>query len=136
MKRGISTSVHTAAHLLLDASRMKHILIADDDQGIARLVARALPGYRVTVAHNGLEALALGATANCDLLITDYLMPAITGDKLAMRLREAHPDMKTLLMTGHGAFVDVNGCAVDDHLAKPFQAGELRAKVAGLIGLA
>jgi CheY-like chemotaxis protein len=115
-------------------THMKHILIADDDQGIARLVARALPGYQITVAHNGLEALALGATSNCDLLITDYLMPAITGDKLATRLRETHPAMKTLLMTGHGPFVDVNACGIDDHLAKPFHAGELRTKVANLIG--
>jgi DNA-binding response OmpR family regulator len=115
---------------------MKHILVADDDRSIAALVARTLSGYKVTIAHNGLEALALGATASCDLLIADYLMPAITGDKLASRLRETHPAIKTLLMTGHRSFVDVDGQSVDDHIEKPFHMGELRAKVAGLIGLA
>ena len=95
------------------------MLVVDDDTSVLGMVERTLSDYRVSTAHDASEALAILSTQNrVDLLITDYLMPAITGDKLATRLRETHPAMKTLLMTGHGPFVDVNACGIDDHLAR------------------
>ena len=113
----------------------KHILIADDDSAITSLMVRALPEYEVTVAHDGLEALMLGASlAECDLLITDYLMPAITGDEVAGRLRERRPEIKTLMVTAHAPFVDVAAFGVDAHLAKPFRVDALRAAVSRLVG--
>lgn len=113
---------------------MKHILIADDNIAMANAVAQALPEYHVTVAHNGLEALVLASTLpQCDLLITDYLMPSLTGDQLALRLRTERPSIKTLLMTGHASFVAPNGAA-DAHLEKPFGVSVLRGTVAALIG--
>jgi CheY-like chemotaxis protein len=95
----------TALAVLKD---MKSVLIADDDTSVLALTARALPEYRITTARNGFEALALaGQLADCDLLITDYLMPMMTGDELAGRLRAARPTVKTLLVTSHTAFVDI-----------------------------
>lgn len=116
---------------------MKHILVADDNVAMAALVARALPGYKVTTAHNGLEALVLAKTLpNCDLVIADYLMPALTGAQLATRLRLERPSVKTLLITGHAAHLESNGADTDDRLAKPFHVTDLREKVARLIGRA
>ena len=114
---------------------MKHILIADDDAGMLHLMTRALPDYRVTLARNGLEALAQASRlASCDLLITDYLMSPMLGDELAGRLRIARPSLKTLLVTGHTQFIDADECGTDAHLAKPFQVAALRAAVSALIG--
>ena len=114
---------------------MKNVLVADDDLSVLALIARALPEYRIITARNEFEALALASQLpDCDLLITDYLMPMMTGDELAGRLRAAHPAVKTLLVTSHAAFVDTKACGTDAHLAKPFRRAELREAVASLIG--
>ncbi len=114
---------------------MKHILIADDDRSMANLIARALPDCSVTVAHNGLEALALASSLpSCDLLITDDLMSTLMGDELTGRLRESRPALKTLLITGHGALVDADACPTDALLSKPLHIAELRQTITSLIG--
>jgi CheY-like chemotaxis protein len=116
---------------------MKTILVADDNVALAATIARALPGYRVATAHNGLEAVALGASLpTCDLLITDYLMPAFTGDQVAGRLRQHHPNLKTLIVSGHCGVVNMDACGSDLVLTKPLNLGKLRAAVAHLIGAA
>ena len=128
-----------AAYRLLHAGSMKHILIADDNIGMAALVARALPDYHVTTAHNGIEALVLAKTLpRCDLMITDYMMPAMNGTQVANRLRSERPSVKTLLMTGHNDVVGLEPetYGTDDFLAKPFRPSVLRAKVQALIGRA
>ncbi len=113
---------------------MKHILVADDNVGIAAFVARALPGYHVTLTSNGLEALTLARTQPCDLLITDFVMPALTGEQVASRLRMEKPSVRTLLMTAHEGFVEISDEHLDGRLSKPFGARALREKVASLIG--
>lgn len=116
---------------------MKHILIADDNVTMTALVARSLPGYHITTAHNGIEALVLAKTLpKCDLLITDYVMPALTGEQVATRLRVDRPSVKTLLMTGFGSIVGLDSDATDAQLAKPFQPAALRDAVTKLIGRA
>src|SRR5581483_11431804 len=56
--------------------RMRHILIVDDDALMLGLIAKALDGYRLTLARDGAEALAAAdRNGALDLIITDYLMP-------------------------------------------------------------
>ena len=59
---------------------VKRILLVDDDISVLQLLARALTSYDLTVAHDGQEALAVASGRPLDLLITDYLMPEMTGD--------------------------------------------------------
>ena len=73
---------------------------------------------------------------HCDLLITDYLMPSMLGDELAGHLREACPEVKTLMVTSHAAYVQSADCGADAQLAKPFRITQLRDAVASLIGAA
>ena len=117
---------------------MKHILLVDDDTLVLALMSRALPDFNLTVARDGDEALAIASQHRVDLLITDYLMPSMTGDELIGRLRERRPELKVLVVTGHG---QVLAREVPDwwqseaHLAKPFRVDALREAVISLIGL-
>lgn len=117
---------------------MKHILIVDDDALLLTLMSRALPDYRLTVARDGSEALALALQEPIDLLITDYLMPSMTGDELLGRLREKQPGVKALIVTGHGPVLAgelPEWWHAEAHLDKPFRVDALREAVIGLIGL-
>ena len=118
---------------------MQHILVVDDDALMLSLVARALPDYRLTVARDPAEALALASQAvSIDLVITDYLMPSMTGDELLGRLRETHPTLKALVMTGYGKVLEdelPDWWHSEAHLSKPFKVDVLREAVINLIGL-
>src|SRR6266851_3599585 len=82
---------------------MKHILLVDDDSGVMGVLVGALRDYRLTVARDGAEALSvIGRAEPLDLVITDYLMPAMTGDELIGRLRADRPGLRALVITGHG----------------------------------
>jgi two-component system response regulator (stage 0 sporulation protein F) len=115
----------------------KQILIADDDDGVRRIVRKALSTYRVQTARDVAQAIALYRKQPADLLITDYLMPDGTGSELISRLREEQPSLKVLLMTGHAAMLDQEGShwwTTERHLGKPFTLQDLRSAVAELIG--
>ena len=117
---------------------MKHILIVDDDALVLSLMGRALPEFRLTIARDGDEALAIASQLPVDLLITDYLMPSMTGDELIGRLRERRPNLKVLIVTGHGEVLAVENpewWQSEAHLNKPFKIDTLREAVIGLIGL-
>ena len=117
---------------------MKHILLVDDDTLVLSLMSRALPDFKLTVARDGDEALAIASQLRIDLLITDYLMPSMTGDELSGRLRERRPELKVLVVTGHGQVLaqeDPEWWHSEAHLAKPFRVDALREAVIRLIGL-
>ena len=116
---------------------MKRILVVDDDSSVLQMLSRALSEYDLTIARDGHEALALAERhASLDLLITDYLMPEMTGDELIARMREQRPHLKALVLTGHGDVLDRESPAwwrAEAHLTKPFRIQTLRDAVAALI---
>jgi CheY-like chemotaxis protein len=116
---------------------MKRILLVDDDSAVLEILSRALPGYELAAAHDGGQAwAAAGRLGKPDLLITDYLMPILFGDELIGRLRGRWPDLKVLVLTGHGEVLDREAPAwwrSEAHLAKPFEIEALRNTVAALI---
>jgi CheY-like chemotaxis protein len=81
---------------------MGAILVADDNRGFADLVAATLQdaGYEVVTASTGLAAVACVEQNEVDLAVLDVLMPGISGDAVAERLRQASPGLPVLLMTG------------------------------------
>ena len=112
------------------------ILLVEDDLAAGRLLRRSLEreGYQVILARNGRDALALieESTAEIDLLLTDVIMPVMSGPELVSCMRAIHPDLPALFMSGytddvlarHG-FSSVNV----DLLRKPFSPSELIRKV-------
>ena len=81
------------------------ILVVDDEEQIRLLCGRALTalGYRVLLAASGAEALELcEQNANeIDLLLSDVVMPRMSGTQLAMRVGQKHPEIKVLFMSGY-----------------------------------
>jgi CheY-like chemotaxis protein len=85
-------------------SRPLNVLIVDDEPSVQRFVERVLSeaGYATTVAGDGPEALeAASRMAELDLVVTDVMMPQMTGDELARRLRQTEQrGLKILYLTG------------------------------------
>jgi DNA-binding NtrC family response regulator len=117
---------------------VKHILIVDDDSSVLDLVSRALRAYRLSLARDPDEALHVAKNiGSLDLLITDYLMPSMTGEELIGRIREQRPTLAVLILSGHAALLEAENLpwwANEAHLEKPFEIDRLRAIVTKLIG--
>ena len=80
------------------------ILVVDDEEGIRKFITRVLQsaGYATAVAENGPDALRVAAgLPSLDLLVTDVIMPEMSGCEVARRLRETHPALKALYITGY-----------------------------------
>lgn len=84
--------------------RNLRILIVDDEEPIRRFVDRVLrdAGYVTFIAADGVEALALAQKEEVfDVVVTDLMMPGLSGDELARRLRQDEPKLKVLYLTGY-----------------------------------
>ena len=116
----------------------RHVLVVDDDVNTLGMIERVLADYRVSTARDGLEALAiLSANDAVHLLLTDYLMPVMTGEELVRRARVARPDLRVLVITGYSSAVavaDPEWWASERLLVKPFRMDALRRAVEELIG--
>lgn len=117
---------------------VKHLLIVDDDASVLTAFTRVLTGFRVSAALDPHEALHVANTIpTLDLVITDYLMASMTGEELLGHIRQRHPGVKALFVTGHGNILDEEGpdwWTREAHLTKPFDATTLKTAVANLVG--
>jgi two-component system cell cycle sensor histidine kinase/response regulator CckA len=117
---------------------MKTILVVDDDSAVLEVVGRALEGYRVWLARDPDEGMQMAASLpTLELLVTDFMMPSMTGDELIGWLRAERPGLKVLILTGHSDLLDRENPSwwtQEAHLPKPVELARLRAKVAELIG--
>lgn len=112
------------------------IVIVDDDPDILDVLKITLEGegYDVEEAHNGEEALEIIKKRVPDLLITDFKMPKMSGDRLCEILKEdiLVQHMPIIMLTGKGDLTDkVHGinAGADDYMVKPFEPEELVARV-------
>jgi CheY-like chemotaxis protein len=100
------------------------VLLVDDDPGVRRFASTILSrqGYRVLVAADGAEALALANSTHepIDLVLTDMVMPGVTGKQLAERLLDIRPDIRILFMSGNAGRDSDDARIRGTFLAKPF----------------
>jgi CheY-like chemotaxis protein len=115
---------------------MARILIAEDEEGIRSLVARALAqdGHEVLTASDGAEALDLLVREHGDfaLLLTDIRMPVMDGIALALAAARDHPAVAILLMTGYADQRErAHGleALIHDVITKPFSLASIRTAV-------
>jgi len=116
-------------------------LVTDDQPGIRRLVRRVLEGmgFAVDEAGSGEEAVALLERRGeaVTLLVTDMQMDGMTGRDLADRVRYHYPSTRILFISGYTDDPGVQSGALQEgtaFLEKPFDPGQLKAAVTGLVG--
>jgi CheY-like chemotaxis protein len=108
------------------------ILVVEDDDFVRGSIVDSLQalGHRVSQAENGSAALARVASEQPDLMITDYMMPGMTGVELVKRVRALHPQLPMIIATGYADMKAVEETIGDDNLLrKPFQLADLAASV-------
>lgn len=114
-------------------------LVVDDNPNTLRFAAAMLEnlGYNVHMACEGVEALFHLKDWPCELVLTDYQMPAINGFQLGKKVKSNFPGTRVVIMTGLGQAA-VTGMMSDDiidaWLFKPFRMQKLKETLA-LIGL-
>jgi two-component system, cell cycle response regulator CpdR len=119
---------------------MARILIAEDEEALRALVARALTssGHEVLTAADGGEALDClrSEQGRFDLLLTDIKMPVMDGIALALASARDYPQLVILLMTGYADQRERASnldALIHDVVTKPFTLAEIRAAVEGAL---
>jgi DNA-binding NtrC family response regulator len=102
----------------------------DDAPDMLELIQRNLAsqGFAVSTAASARDALALLAAATVDLLVTDVRMPGLSGMDLVREVRERHPGIEIIVITGYATIegaVEALQLGAWDYLAKPFTDEEL-----------
>jgi signal transduction histidine kinase/ActR/RegA family two-component response regulator len=110
------------------------VLVAEDEESVRSLVRRILEGcgYEVLDAARGEDALARFTQAGgaIDLLVTDVIMPGMSGPELARRLRSRNPGLRILYMSGYtDDLLTKHGIRDADFIQKPFSPDAFARKV-------
>ena len=112
------------------------VFVVDDEAVIAQTLAVILnqAGFQATAFDRPEKAIAARVELAPDLLISDVMMPGMTGIELAIHFREAQPDCKILLFSGQAATADLLREAREqgydfDLLSKPVHPADLLAKL-------
>ncbi len=116
------------------------VLLVEDQEEVRRLTSRLLEarGYRVLVAAHGHEALSMAESLGgpLHLLVTDVVMPQLSGREVALLLAPRHPAMKVLYLSGYADESIVRHGVLEpgvDFLQKPFTADALARKVRAVL---
>jgi len=117
------------------------ILLVEDEDAVRDLARTILmrKGYRVLAAADPREALRIVEThtGTIDVLVSDVVMPILSGPEMARRIQESRPNIKTLFLSGYTEeLINSEGrlSGMDAFLSKPFTAEALARKVAELTG--
>ncbi|MBC8110615.1 MAG: sigma-54-dependent Fis family transcriptional regulator [Verrucomicrobia bacterium] len=113
---------------------MKKILVIDDDTDICLLLNRFLTknGYQVEIAHKGKDGLRSLDTFQPDLILTDFRLGDIDGGELLLKIKEKHPQMPVIIITGYSDIkiaVNVMRQGAFDYITKPLFPDEILVTV-------
>ena len=129
---GLETAVAAAPAAAAAPRPGVRILVVEDDDFVRESMVESLEalGHTVAQAPDGEAGLRELGRAAPDLIITDYLMPGITGAELVQRARQTLPGVPMIIATGYADMKAIEQVIGDDMLLrKPFQLAELAATV-------
>ncbi len=113
------------------------ILLVEDETAVREVTREALEmgGYRVLEASGAQQAIQISndRSVNINLLLTDVVMPGMSGPDLARQLRQSRPGLVTLFMTGYAENEILRTAAsgaLHNHIQKPFTVNGLLSRVA------
>ena len=127
----------------MSPSHQRHVLVADDEPHIGRIIKMKLEQgpFRVSLAHDGREALELLERAgDVDLVLLDLMMPNVSGLDVLARLRadERYRDLPCIILTAAGQeqqYRAAMALGATDFMTKPFSPKKLYARTAELAGV-
>lgn len=111
---------------------IRRILLVDDEVNVARALRRCLRSepYETFHAENAEMGLSMLKAQHFDLVISDHLMPGMTGLEFLVMVRDRYPDVVRLMLTGHAemhtAIAAINDGAIYRFLTKPWDETELK----------
>jgi DNA-binding response OmpR family regulator len=115
------------------------VLLIEDEARLAGNVAAALregPGFAVDYAEDGETGVSLAGNRCYDLIILDLMLPRLNGMGVLQRVRAQKDQTPVLVLTARGEVhskINLLNAGADDYLSKPFDLGELLARVKALI---
>lgn len=116
------------------------ILVVEDDSNIEQLVAFKLKnsGYDVSIARNGVEALEFLKKNSVNLIVTDVMMPKMTGKELVVELKKnvktkSIPVIMLTSRTLEKEIVEGFALGIEDYIKKPFSPQELIVRVKSVL---
>jgi len=114
----------------------ERVLLVEDEKDVLEAAEAILEGlgYRILTALNGREAMKLyrEGQRDIDLVLTDVVMPVMSGPKLCEALLAENPDVKIISMSGYGSrsgLRQIRRLGVRQHVQKPFERSELARTV-------
>ncbi len=116
-------------------AKTARLLFVEDEDSVRAFAVRALQkkGYEVTECNSAENALEIFAQdSQFDLLITDMVLPGISGAELSKRLKEKAPKLKIILASGYSEEIvrsELKGFENCDFIVKPYSLGDLTAKI-------
>jgi YesN/AraC family two-component response regulator len=108
------------------------ILVVDDEEDVRRALVRVLrrEGYEIVAASSGPEALALLQRSSIDIIVTDQMMPEMTGLEFLVEAKRVQPSAIRIILTGYADFevvkAAINDAEIYRFLTKPWDDDDLR----------
>ena len=115
------------------------VLVVEDERRLAENVARSLresAGYAVDIAYDGEEGLFMAGSSPYDLIVLDLMLPKMDGKTVLHKIRLSGSGVPVLVLTARDekeSIVALLNAGADDYVAKPFDLGELMARVKAVL---
>ncbi len=126
-----------SAHYVKQLFQMK-ILIIEDNARVSSLLKRGLEsqGYQIYTSEDAEDALIMTDRIGFDLIITDIMLPQMSGTEFCKMIKSKQPDLPIIMLTALGTIdekIEGFDAGADDYMVKPFEIRELYARIKAVL---